>query len=400
MTLPADHTAIEAWFDASPSREASGAYDDLKLDPIRRVLAALPSPPRPVTVAGTKGKGSTVRFLEAILLAHGENTVAFTSPHVRDLNERWRIDGQPVDAAQLAPACDTVAATETATGCALTYFERCFACACVLAADRPEAVFLCEVGLGGRLDCANALDTRLAICTHLSRDHVHILGDTLTAIAGEKLAIARPDAPLLITNQSPAGDAAIATHQIRAATVIRVPPLPADWTLAAAGVHQRDNAAAALCAAQRLTSLDPQRARAALARTTLSARCQLLQRHDGRRILVDAAHNDASLATTLDTAATLLRPGWLLLLGLARDKDAPGILAVIAERLPAQRCHRCGYAWPRARGRDGWPEAARAWPWHKDIAAALAALPPQQDLCISGSFYLAGEALALLEPRT
>ncbi len=398
MALPADHATIEAWFDASPSREASGIYDDLKLDPVRRVLAALPAPPRPVTVAGTKGKGSTVRFLEAILLAHGQRTVAFTSPHVRALNERWRIDGQPVDAAQLAPACDAVAAAEIATGCALTYFERCFACACVLAAARPRVVFLCEVGLGGRLDCANALHTRLAICTHLSRDHVHVLGDTLEAIAGEKLGIAREDAPLLLAAQSPAGDAAIASHRPKAATVVRAPPLPDDWALAAAGAHQRDNAAAALCAAQQLIPLDPRRARAALERATLPARCQLLGRPDGRRILIDAAHNDASLAATLDTAATLLRPDWLLLLGLARDKDGPAIVTVITERLSPQRCHRCGYAWPRARGPADWPAAACAWPWHEHVAAALAALPPERDLCISGSFYLAGEALALLEP--
>ena len=96
---------LEAWLQTSCSREHTGSYDDLKLGPVQRALAALPTPPpAPVTVAGTKGKGSTIRFLESLLLTHSQQVLAFTSPHVFDIHERWRINGIPINAQTVAVA--------------------------------------------------------------------------------------------------------------------------------------------------------------------------------------------------------------------------------------------------------------------------------------------------------
>ncbi len=392
--ISATMDAVSAWFDTAPNRERSGSYDDLKLEPIRRVLAELPCPPRPVTVAGTKGKGSTVAILEALLLAHGRSTVAFTSPHVLDLRERWRLDGCSIDVVRLAEACTVVEAAQGRCATPLTYFERCFAVACVLAAQHPQAVFLCEVGLGGRLDCANVLDTRLAILTHLSYDHTHILGNTLEAIAGEKLAVARPDAPLLIAAQSSEGAKAVQARLADRSSATWVGALADDWSVGLAGGHQRDNAAAAVAAARHLLGDEwsPERARQAVAVIRLAARCQLVDLDGGRRLIIDGAHNAASIAATLAVVPQLLRRPWYLILGLAQDKDAEAIIPEIVQAAP-EAVHRCAYAWARSRGPHDWPVAAQDWPWHDSISAALAALPATGDVCITGSFYLAGEAL-------
>jgi folylpolyglutamate synthase/dihydropteroate synthase len=203
--------AITAWLDQALNHERSGTFRDIRLERLQSALAHLPKPPAPVTVGGTKGKGSTVRLLEAILLAHGKPVLAFTSPHVASIGERWRIDGIPATAQDLAESVAQVANLETNHHLSLTWFERTFCVAVLLAAQRPHTIFLCEVGLGGRLDCANALDADIAIITHLSHDHRDVLGPTLTHIAREKLAIARSRKALLIAPQSPEAAAAIRT---------------------------------------------------------------------------------------------------------------------------------------------------------------------------------------------
>jgi len=382
---------LEAWLAASFSREHTGVYDGLKLEPVRRVLAALPSPPPdPVTVAGTKGKGSTIRFLEQLLLAGGRRTLAFTSPHVAHITERWRRDGEAVAERDAIAAARRVADAEGATGETLTYFERCFLIACVLAADDRDAHFLCEVGLGGRLDCANVLDARIAILTHLSHDHCHILGHELTAIAGEKLAVSRPGRPLLIADQSTEARTAIDTRMPIGVTPEWVAPCSNRCQLGLPGEHQRGNAGVALRAAACLgVELAPAARDRALQASRLAARCQLLEQ-GGRRLLVDGAHNAPSVAATLAVADASLDPDWWLIIGCATDKDLARIVAVSGAR---PHVLRGGYRGPRACTARDWPKTAQDWPWVVDVAAAIERVPAQADCCILGSFYLAAEAL-------
>ncbi len=405
--MQADEAAIEAWLSERRNREATGDYADCKLDDPRRILAGLPQPPRPVTVAGTKGKGSTVRLLESILLAAGHRTVAFASPHVQHLNERWRIDGEDADWDEIAAATEQVrAAEERAVAMqpelGLSYFERSFLVACVLAAERTGAIFLLEVGLGGRLDCANLLDTRLALITHISHDHCAVLGHDIEQIAAEKLAVARPDVPLLMGPQLPAHRHAVARAAARLAGAGRIPvprwvPFPDPDNLPPIGLpgrHQCGNAALAVAGASILVpELDHRIVERGLDRARLPARCEPLRLPDGRRLLLDGAHNGPSIVATLALAAEILHPGYELILGLAKDKDLLPILEAIGDHAPTRRC---GYTGPRARGPTDWPAPADAWPWHPDIATALAACDPYADICVTGSFYLAGETRSLI----
>ena len=381
---------LEVWLDTAPNRERTGDFADIRVDTFRSFLALLPTPPAPCTVGGTKGKGSTVRLIEAALLAHRASTIAFTSPHVQTLAERWRIDGRLARVDELLPVALETARIEAASGIGLSWFERTAAMAVLLAAARPECHLLWEVGLGGRLDCANALDCRIAILTHLSHDHRDVLGPTLRHIAAEKLPISRRGRPLLIAPQSPEAEVAIRANLPQGVPCTWVQRAATPVPLALVGTHQADNAATALAAVKLLlTTCAEDVAWQGMAGASLAARCQLVE-HRGRQLLIDGAHNGPSIAATVVVAGNSLRPGWTLVLGLARDKEVDEIVAVLPPDVPLIRC---GYVSQRARDREIWPPALLATPWFENIAEALVRLP-QVDLCITGSFYLAGETLA------
>lgn len=387
---------LEDWLYTAVSREHTGVYDDLKLGPVRTVIAHWQCALRPVTVAGTKGKGSSLRLIESGLIAAGQSCLSFTSPHVIQLNERWRLNGTLLDDATLLRAAEAVAAAENETYVKLTYYERCFCMAVYLAQQPGVDHFLLEVGLGGRLDCANALDTRLAIITAISYDHCRILGNTLKQIAFEKLAIARADAPLVIAPQSPEAEETICLQLPACSTVEWVQPQQR-FQLALHGEHQQANAATALAA---LHILLPDTADDiflnAFAATQLDARCQLIKFGE-RRLLIDAGHNGASIAACMAVAEQELKGDWAVIIGCMQDKQ----LQDICDALPQERhILRCGFNWPRAAGDDKWPAAARDWHYYADFQQALAVIPSDQDICICGSFYLAGEVLSALNDNS
>lgn len=177
---------------------------ELGLDRIRTVADRLGlARPAPVviTVAGTNGKGSCVRTLEAILAASGIRVGAYTSPHILRYNERVRIDGKSVDDRALCQAFEQI---ERARGnVSLTYFEVGTLAAFLIMADSALDVAVLEVGLGGRFDAVNIIDPDIAVITSIALDHTDWLGDTRDQIALEKAGIARPGKPLICADPVP-----------------------------------------------------------------------------------------------------------------------------------------------------------------------------------------------------
>ena len=388
---PADQAfwaACESWLDEGWNREATGDYSDLKLLPLQTALQELAAGaplPRPITVAGTKGKGSTARLIEAVLLAHGQPTLTFSSPHLLHISERWRLDGDVITAKQMAGALQRVQACQRRlpANIHLTYFERCFLLAVALC---PGRCFVCEVGLGGRLDCANALDAAVAVLTHVSLDHTALLGNTVALIAKEKMAIARADAPLIVAPQSLISDTELRRQAAPHLSWLR--PAAYNGKMAMLGAHQAENAGAALTAAQAYLGrrYDAKIAADALTTAQLAGRSQVVSLRQ-RSIFLDGAHNDASLAAMLATAEAHGFAGAPLLLGLAQDKDAEAISRV----LPLDRVQRVGYHGERSRQADDWPKAYAATPWHHNVSTAVGANCGPVIIC--GSFYLVGETL-------
>ena len=167
----------------------------LGLDRVAAVLERLHADrPRTVLhVGGTNGKGSSVAMLGALLRGAGYLTGTYTSPHLRQYNERIAINGEPVEDENIVNAFERI---EAARGdIPLTYFEFGTLAALLVFDDHEVDVAVFEVGLGGRLDAVNAIDPDAALITSVALDHQEWLGDTREAIAREKAGIMRPGRP-------------------------------------------------------------------------------------------------------------------------------------------------------------------------------------------------------------
>ncbi len=177
---------------------------DLSLDRMHRLLARLDHPeallPPVIHVAGTNGKGSTIAYLRAILEAAGLRVHVYTSPYLVRINECFRIGekggGRLADDAELRRVlehCEQVNA-----GDPITIFEMETAAAFCLFAEHEADVVLLETGLGGRLDATNVIERPIAVViAPVSMDHTEFLGNSLTAIAGEKAAIIKRGSPVI-----------------------------------------------------------------------------------------------------------------------------------------------------------------------------------------------------------
>ena len=177
---------------------------ELGLDRVKRVaerLDLLKPAPYVFTVAGTNGKGTTCRTLEAILLAAGLRVGVYSSPHLVRYTERVRIQGQELDETE---HCHSFAELEAGRGeISLTYFEYGTLSALYLFRQAALDVVILEVGLGGRLDATNVFESAAAVITSVDIDHVGFLGDTREAIGFEKAGIFRAHQPAVCADPNP-----------------------------------------------------------------------------------------------------------------------------------------------------------------------------------------------------
>lgn len=151
-----------------------------------------------ITVAGTNGKGSCVAMLESIYWHAGYRVGAFTSPHLWRFNERVRFDGADAVDDDLVAAFRSLDAS--LGDVTLSYFEASFVAALMLFARRDADVIVLEVGMGGRLDATNTIDTDCALIVSIDLDHREFLGDTREEIGREKAGIVRHGKPVVIAD--------------------------------------------------------------------------------------------------------------------------------------------------------------------------------------------------------
>ena len=178
-----------------------------------------------VHVTGTKGKGSTCAFVEAVLRASGYTTGMFTSPHLWDVRERIRLNGRPVDRATFVAAFDEVFSALRAAGDARVgvpaYFKFLTLLGLKIFLDAGVDAVVLEVGIGGRLDATNCVPPPVAAgVTALGFDHMDLLGHTLPAIAGEKAGIFKPGArAFTVPQRADAMQALVVRHRFWASGV-------------------------------------------------------------------------------------------------------------------------------------------------------------------------------------
>lgn len=344
-----------------------------------------------IVVGGTNGKGSTCAMLESILMQSGFRTAMYTSPHLIHFNERLRIDGHLIDDASLVAAFGRVEAARGDT--ALTYFE--FTTLAILDIIRRADVdvAILEIGLGGRLDAVNIVESDCAVLVSVDLDHQEFLGDTREAIGWEKAHIARRDCPFICADPRPPETVeqvarAIGADIWRFGVDFNFQGDRQQWSWAGRGqrrnamaypalrgVNQLINASAALAALSALRHTLPVTqgaVRSGLALVEIPGRFQVLPGQPA--VILDVAHNPhaaAVLAANLDQMGFF--PKTIGVAGILSGKDASEIFRRLGDRID----HWClaGLGGPHA--------GARARP-SEDLLAALREVHPQADaICFS-----------------
>jgi dihydrofolate synthase/folylpolyglutamate synthase len=301
---------------------------------------------RVVVVAGTNGKGSCVRTLEACALAAGLRVATYTSPHLLRYNERVRIGAVEVADESF---CDAFAHIEAARGeTPLTYFEVGTLAALWLMAGEDLDLAVLEVGLGGRYDAVNIVDGDLAIVTAIDLDHTHWLGDSREAIALEKAGIARAHRPVVCADPNPPATLVNYVAQLpapcyRLGGEFGAREEGATVTLQYVGAKGEPRLyrglpkpqlplASVAAAVQGLALLGTELSASQLERVfaglQLPGRYQKLQLNH-RQIILDVAHNPAAASYLADRLAS--EPGPVnCVAAIMADKDLAGFVSALA----------------------------------------------------------------------
>jgi dihydrofolate synthase/folylpolyglutamate synthase len=411
---------------------------DLSLERIERLLAALGHPERKlppvIHVAGTNGKGSVIAFMRAMLEEAGYRVHAYTSPHLAHFNERYRLgawgEGKLVSDEELAATlaeCERVNA-----GAPITVFEITTAVGMLLFARHAADVLLLEVGLGGRLDATNVVETTLAsVITPIAIDHVDFLGDTLEQIAAEKAGIFRRGTPAIVAAQHREALAVLERQAARIGAPLKV--AGEDWTATEErgrlvyqdeaglldlppprlfGRHQFENAGLAIATLRALPfRITPAAFESGVTKADWPARLQRLAHGlvlalapDGSEVWLDGSHNPeggrATAAALADLEERVSRP-LILIVGMMANKDCAGFLSNftgLARRMIAVPVPNVEKSMPP----DAIADAARAIGLpatsRDNLVEALEVarkldLDPPPRILITGSLYLAGEVL-------
>mgnify|MGYP002630807829 CR=1 FL=1 len=348
-----DRAAVVEWLDGRINHERTSTPGGWGLGRMRRLLKLLGSPQRGVAVvhvAGTKGKGSTVAMLAAILQASGSRVGRYMSPHVHGVEERIAVNNRQITLSELTAVwqpvrmaveqMDREAARQGRRG--PTWFEILTAMAMLHFRRQRVELAILETGLGGRLDATNVCEPVLTVITSISLDHMAELGDTVGQIAWEKAGIIKRGCPVLCAARDEAARKVIAavaarrrsplvmldrdfSLQIRRVAaepsleqrqtvelvscsprrIILPPHAPgqASCAVGMAGLHQAENAGVAVAAASLLHARGYPISWPGLQRSLLAVQLPARIEQLGERplLIVDAAHNAASMESLCRT---------------------------------------------------------------------------------------------------
>ena len=154
-----------------------------------------------VHIAGTNGKGSTSHIIASVLQSAGYKTGLYTSPHLKDLRERIRVNGKKIPKTYV---CEFVKKNQKSfEPIEPSFFEYCAVMAFQYFSDEKVDIAVIETGMGGRLDSTNVITPVVSLITNISKDHMMYLGDTLPKIAGEKAGIIKSEVPVVIGETQP-----------------------------------------------------------------------------------------------------------------------------------------------------------------------------------------------------
>jgi dihydrofolate synthase/folylpolyglutamate synthase len=353
-------------------KELLARWPESRLEPsLTRVTALvdlLGSPHRAmpvVQVAGTNGKTTTARMIDELLRGFGLRVGRFTSPHLQSIRERIVLDGKPVSAERFVETYDDIAPyvqmVDAGSDVPMSFFEVMVGMAYALFADAPVDVAVIEVGMGGTWDATNVADARVAVVTPVALDHAEYLGPDVATIAGEKAGIVKADAIAVLAHQEPGALDTLVRRAVEVEAVVaregtefgvlerrvavggqqvRLQGLGGEYEeifLPLFGAHQAQNAVTALAAVEAFLGagsatgpIEQDTVRAAFAAVRSPGRLERVR--TSPTVLVDAAHNPAGMAATVDAIKESFDFTRLIgVVGCVTGKDVAGMLAALED---------------------------------------------------------------------
>ncbi|MCW9733766.1 bifunctional tetrahydrofolate synthase/dihydrofolate synthase [Avibacterium sp. 20-15] len=422
---------------------------DLGLERIKSVaqqLDLLNPAPFVITVGGTNGKGTTCRLLEQILLNAGYRVGVYSSPHLIRYNERVRIQNQELPDEQHSASFAFIEQNKTQS---LTYFEYSTLSALYLFKQAKLDVVILEVGLGGRLDATNIVDSDIAVITSIDIDHTDFLGNTREQIAFEKAGIFRANKPAIIGEPN-VPNTMLEQAQKRHCQLSR---RGVDWTFSQTAqswqwqrehCHNQEsenkkvrlenlpfphiplaNAATALAVLPYLPfHIAEQHIREALQNVQLTGRFQSLESKQRQglakllhcdektlpQVIVDVGHNPHAAKYLAEKLTALKKPTQRILAvcGILKDKDAQGVFSPLLDIIDEWHCVSLSVARGQrsdelliqlnqlALSQGKKINASAEISMTQALQSAVQNSQENDVLLVFGSFYTVGQLLALL----
>lgn len=363
-------------------------------------------------IGGTKGKGSTAHIVESICRKAGYRTGLFTSPHLISYRERIKLDGEPISKAKFASLIEEISGVYSG----FSVFETLTIMAFLLFVREGVDYSIFEVGLGGRLDATNVLEPDVSIITSISYDHTEILGGTLEEIASEKAKILRKN-NINISAPQEAEVEKILREEVKGniefvknykvisldenGTVFKINGEKISTSLI--GEIQALNCSLAITACKKVGfDLGNKKLNEALLNLKIPGRFHIISKNP--HIIVDGAHNVASIKALRKTIQKIYNKKVLLVFSCLSDKDIKGMLKTIKPIVKRVYPTEISYTRKVPLGeikeiikKEGMDMADTTGVIEKDIKTAVRCASSSDIIIVTGSFYLAGEALKILK---
>jgi dihydrofolate synthase / folylpolyglutamate synthase len=410
------------------------------LERMEKLLALVGNPHKKIPtvhIAGTKGKGSTATMLAKMLEANGYNVGLYTSPHVVNMHERIVVNSEMITEAEMlgllnriyAPV-EKIAQTEPPS-----FFEIMTALAFMYFVDKKTDINVIETGLGGRLDSTNVILPELVGITSLSIDHQQQLGDSIESIAKEKAGVFKKGVPIVTVPQHPDAMAVLKSHASSLKAPLSVAGDDIDFSyrfetsreegphtrvclvtptskfehikVPMYGKHQAINCGLALAMLDKLKSLgykiDNEKATAGLRNVSLAGRMEMIC--DDPRIMIDAAHNAASIKALIHAIGqNIPYDSMVIIFGCNCDKDIKGMLYQLqfgADKVIFTRSNSVKAMSPHDLGEMYAEICGKMYQTAPSLGESLQlaknAVGKEDLICITGSFYLIGQAKIRLQ---
>jgi len=409
---------------------------------MKKLLKLLGDPHKKIRtahIAGTKGKGSTATMLARMIEANNYKVGLYTSPHVNSLHERITINGTEITQKDMLSLVNRLHGPieKMSKDDAPTFFEIMTALAFLYFKDKDVDIAVIETGLGGRLDSTNVIVPDVVGITSISIDHQAQLGDTLDKIALEKAGIFKKGVPAISVPQEPLAMHALKEHANSVDAPLSITGHDIDFSyrfessredgphtricvttptsrfehlrVPLPGEHQAINCGLALAMLDKLKNsgyeIDDKKAVTGLTDVSLAGRMEFISRDP--RIIIDAAHNAASIRALIQAIGQHVPyDSMVVIFGCGADKDVRGMLNQLqfgADKVIFTRSNS-----PRAMYPDDLAEmytemcgkmCQTAMSIREAVRIAKSAISREDLICITGSFYLVGQARSEFLPN-